>query len=148
LIDNPVVDNPYCTVHSGGVIPVTTTAPRYVEFAAAGTDAQSGLITGARMLKTDPTIGTYVGNLGYLVRDGSGTVVRAVDTLMDGVTTPLLNTGTAARFQTDRAVKDTTANRPTLPLPGQLYFDTTLDADGKPIWYTGTAWVDATGAVV
>ena len=31
---------------------------------------------------------------------------------------------------------------------GIMYLDTTLDADGKPIWWTGTAWVDATGAVV
>ena len=28
---------------------------------------------------------------------------------------------------------------------GYLYFDTTL---GKPIWWNGTAWVDATGATV
>jgi hypothetical protein len=46
--------------------------------------------------------------------------------------------------------KDTTANR---PAPGAndvglMYMDTTLDADGKPIWWNGTAWVDATGAVV
>ena len=55
------------------------------------------------------------------------------------------------------ALKNTTANRPTkntLGVPtnngfsGYLYFDTTLDADGKPIWWSGTAWVDATGAVV
>lgn len=55
------------------------------------------------------------------------------------------------------ARKDTTANRPTkgtlglasdLGWAGYLYFDTTLDADGKPIWWTGSAWVDATGAVV
>ena len=44
--------------------------------------------------------------------------------------------------------KNTTANRPSTPHIGLLYFDTTLDTDGKPIWYTGTAWVDATGAVV
>ncbi len=31
---------------------------------------------------------------------------------------------------------------------GVMYMDTTLDADGKPIWWNGTAWVDATGAVV
>lgn len=28
------------------------------------------------------------------------------------------------------------------------YFDTTLDADGKPIWWNGTIWIDATGAAV
>lgn len=44
--------------------------------------------------------------------------------------------------------KGTTTERPSSPFIGLLYFDTTLDADGKPIWYTGTAWVDATGAVV
>lgn len=43
--------------------------------------------------------------------------------------------------------KGTTANRPTDGQVG-VYFDTTLAAAGKPIWYTGTAWVDATGAVV
>jgi hypothetical protein len=148
LIDNALVDNPYTTTHSGGVISPTNTAPRYVEFAASGSTAQSGLISGTRMLKTDSSIGTNVGYFGYLVRDGSGMVVRAVDTLMDGVTDPLLNTGTASRFQEDRVVKNTTSNRPSLPLTGQLYLDTTLDADGKTIWYTGTAWVDATGAVV
>lgn len=46
--------------------------------------------------------------------------------------------------------KNTTANRPTLTASdiGAIHLDTTLDADGKPIWWTGTAWVDATGAVV
>lgn len=43
----------------------------------------------------------------------------------------------------------TTAQRPT---PGRndffVYFDTTLAAAGKPIFWTGTQWVDATGAVV
>jgi hypothetical protein len=31
---------------------------------------------------------------------------------------------------------------------GQCYIDTTLDADGKPIFWSGLAWVDATGTVV
>lgn len=40
----------------------------------------------------------------------------------------------------------TTADRPTSGLyTGRPYFDTTL---GKPIWYEGPDWVDATGAVV
>lgn len=39
-----------------------------------------------------------------------------------------------------------TTNRPTSPLVGDTYFDTTL---GKPIWYKGSnAWVDATGSTV
>lgn len=39
----------------------------------------------------------------------------------------------------------TTAARPTTRSLGYMYFDTTL---GKPIWWNGAAWVDATGATV
>ena len=38
-----------------------------------------------------------------------------------------------------------TSERPTLKPPGYMYFDTTL---GKPIWYTGTSWIDSTGSNV
>jgi hypothetical protein len=46
--------------------------------------------------------------------------------------------------------KSTTAARPTTTVydVGLQYLDTTLDVDGKPIWWNGVAWVDATGAVV
>ena len=45
----------------------------------------------------------------------------------------------------------TTAQRPATGLyPGKPYFDTSLAANGKPIWVnkTSTGWVDATGAAV
>lgn len=44
----------------------------------------------------------------------------------------------------------TTAQRPALQGrdQGVQYFDTTLAANGKPIWWTGSAWVDALGASV
>jgi hypothetical protein len=47
-------------------------------------------------------------------------------------------------------MKGPTANRPTLNSKdlGKMYFDTTLSVEGKPIWWTGTAWVDSTGTVV
>jgi hypothetical protein len=46
-----------------------------------------------------------------------------------------------------------TANRPIdsvqIPLAvGQTYFDTDLGTTGKPIWWDGTQWVDATGTAV
>jgi hypothetical protein len=44
--------------------------------------------------------------------------------------------------------KGTTASRPTevgATDVGVMYLDTTLAAAGKPIWWTGSAWVDATG---
>ena len=45
----------------------------------------------------------------------------------------------------------TTAQRPTTNLyAGRYYFDTSLGANGKPIWLNknATGWIDATGAAV
>lgn len=39
----------------------------------------------------------------------------------------------------------TTANRPTSPVLGQMYFDTTI-ATPIPIWWDGAQWVDSAGA--
>lgn len=46
-----------------------------------------------------------------------------------------------------KIAKDTTANRPSPEASdiGYTYYDTTLDADGKPIFWNGTKWIDATG---
>ena len=42
-----------------------------------------------------------------------------------------------------------TAQRPKAKqLTGQQYFDTSLGTVGKPIWWAGTKWVDATGTAV
>lgn len=43
------------------------------------------------------------------------------------------------------ATSSDTINRPTRIVAGQQHFDTTL---GKPIWYNGTVWIDATGTTV
>ena len=46
--------------------------------------------------------------------------------------------------------KGVTADRPVPSSTnyGVMYLDTTLDVDGKPIWWNGTTWIDATGAIV
>jgi len=62
------------------------------------------------------------------------------------------SSGSASTFNVNEynVDKGLTAARPTLDANdfGVSYLDTTLDADGKPIWWNGTAWVDATGATV
>jgi hypothetical protein len=97
----------------------------------------------------------YIGTYGTtVVRKKSGTTVYLAANMSSTNAADSLNT-TGAVFGTfinrgHLTQKDTTANRPTLTAKdiGVLFLDTTLDADGKAIWWTGTAWVDATGAVV
>ena len=38
----------------------------------------------------------------------------------------------------------TTANRPTSSVTGQRYFDTTV---GRPVYWSGSTWVDGAGSV-
>jgi hypothetical protein len=61
-------------------------------------------------------------------------------------------TGTAPVFiaKDYQSVKGSTASRPSLSTTdaGYQYFDTTLVAAGKPIFWSGTAWVDSTGTAV
>lgn len=41
------------------------------------------------------------------------------------------------------------AGRPTNSVIGQFYLDTTLASGrGKPIWWNGSGWIDATGTYV
>lgn len=42
----------------------------------------------------------------------------------------------------------TTTNRPTSSITGQFYLDTSLATNGKPIWWNGKGWIDATGSFV
>lgn len=67
------------------------------------------------------------------------------------ITAAWLNSVEAVREGIDAPTgKSTTANRPTPTANeiGLMYIDTTLAANGKPIWWTGTIWVDALGAAV
>jgi hypothetical protein len=63
-------------------------------------------------------------------------------------TTGSLTTATWRMTEQAGVRRDTTANRPTLAATDQgvQYLDTTLDANGKPIWWTGSKWVDSSGA--
>ena len=49
-----------------------------------------------------------------------------------------------ATYTVAGATHGTSLNRPTTPDTGQMFFDETL---GYPIWYNGTAWVNASGTV-
>jgi hypothetical protein len=47
--------------------------------------------------------------------------------------------------KSSKFIAGTTAQRPSNYRVGESWFDTTL---GKPIWFTGSVWVDATGSTV
>jgi hypothetical protein len=62
-------------------------------------------------------------------------------TILDVIINGSLTVGGAQPFSA-AILNGVTGSRPGSPSTGQLYFDTTI---GKPIWYDGTNWVDATG---
>jgi|GEM_PF-4274835 len=107
----------------------------------SATGIQRKIVRGAAI----PTTGTWSTGDKVLRTNNSAT---AVVTEWTCVTAGTPGTWAATGWYTK---KDTTANRPTgltSSDAGVQYFDTTLAAAGKPIWWTGTQWVDATGAVV
>ena len=95
-------------------------------------------------VSTLPTTGTYVrGDTLQKLSPNSGQPLEWVCVVGN-------STGGAWRLSKYVANKSTTSNRPTLSFNdiGVLYFDTTLASDGKPIWWTGSVWVDSTGTQV
>lgn len=94
--------------------------------------------------------GNLFANGTYGVTLGANSDRNRVDlNFPNGVTTYVQDLG--GRNSIFRRVdKGVTGSRP-VPISteyGAQYLDTTLDADGKPIWWNGVAWVDATGAIV
>jgi hypothetical protein len=110
-------------IASQPVIATGTTAP------TAGTWAVGDIV-----IRSNPN--TY-GNMGWMcVTAGTPGSWRAIQT------------GSERASTASRPTKTTMGVANDSEWIGTMYFDTTLDADGKPIWWTGVAWVDATGAVV
>jgi len=86
--------------------------------------------------------------------DGDALYCSATGTLTTSTTSSFVgyvlnsnaNVGTVLSLPRSRDQLDgTTAARPITVSTGTMYLDTTL---GKPIWWKGTAWIDATGATV
>lgn len=96
----------------------------------------------------------YFGS-GYSILNGSGKVcylqAGSDENFFnwDGMNQTLYIKGKIAAYFNESGmacISSTTINRPTVNLrAGQMYFDTTLS---KPIWWNGTAWIDATGEEV
>jgi len=94
---------------------------------------------------------------GYTVNGGSSVSFNMVDYSSNVDVAFYVIPATMGALPTDikiaisgvrKVVKGTTAQRPSNPVIGLRYYDTTLLASGKPIEYNGTNWVDATGAIV
>lgn len=96
---------------------------------------------------------TITGNLAGTA--GSGTVTYHADpssTIDPGVSVIGGFTGTFVKVRAGKQsgiepAGGATGSRPSSTAQrGQMYFDTSLGATGKPVWWDGTQWVDATGA--
>jgi hypothetical protein len=88
-----------------------------------------------------PTTGTWL----------RGDVVVIKSPFISGVSEYTCTTaGTPGTWRASKWIVGRGTTRPTLVSSdvGVMFMDNTLDSDGKPIWWNGTAWVDAVGAVV
>ena len=81
---------------------------------------------------SDVTVSDVVASIGSLY----------INTFTGVISFKKYGSGAAGWFTFQDVVAASSAYRPTNALPGYQYFDTTLS---KPIWWTGTKWVDATG---
>lgn len=86
----------------------------------------------------NPTLDTVNANVGPF---GSATQVAAITVNAKGLTTAAANVTIAIPAPLFGA----TGSRPTSHTVGTTFFDTSL---GMPIWWNGTAWVNATGTPV
>lgn len=126
--------------------------------------AATGDTTNGSKVITNPSNMTNIFPGSFITVAGAG-ITNSLVTLVDTVANTITVTANATATLTGAAisasapvftpkgyqsVKGSTASRPALgsDAAGYLYFDTTLVAAGKPIWWSGTAWLDSTGAAV
>lgn len=93
------------------------------------------------ILETASTSGT--GTRGAIILnarqiDASGSLIRNLGT-------PVTGSDAATAKYADVFPTGSTAARPTGPVTGQRFFDTTI---GRPIWWNGTNWINAVGTIV
>jgi len=141
-----------------------------VELAAAGASAWrltfAGVMDYAKFSMTNRPATEYqdtkVTHNGYWLSDArpaagglNGQIVKLRKPTVGSASEFVVSTGniTTATFRSTAQAGINRGISGSRPAPtandiGVQYLDTTLDADGKPIWWTGTAWVDATGLVV
>lgn len=106
----------------------------------------TGFIGAGKLIQTGSTAGTATVRLGRVYSD----VALTSNPIIVSQETTTLSL-VANQVYPRKALKGATGSRPVLygvADQGTMYFDTTLAASGKPIWWQGSVWVDATGAVV
>lgn len=129
----------------------TVTFDLFIPYAHGAFSASSGAYTSSvlqnnrvLLVSLTPTGGGFVGDIARLITPVSGSACEWQ------ALTSSTSASTWAMTKQAGVKKNTTANRPTPNAIdiGLRYQDTTLDADGKQIEWNGSAWIDATGAVV
>lgn len=88
---------------------------------------------------------------GYCIRASSSSIdtddkqVLLIEPYFRDDVGQIMNNAALVHIISSKRFGGATTHRPSLPNRFESYFDTTL---GKPIWYDGSNWVDATGQVV
>lgn len=86
-----------------------------------------------------------------LVKDDILSIIREYNKSSGFTDRKLTDTPTDALAVVNRkyvTANGTTANRPPNPTKGQFYLDTSLGANGIPIWYGPNGWANSAGTLV
>lgn len=76
---------------------------------------------------------------------GDGTLAIIDEGIHNFIQNPVEQDVDVAGYEVANVVWDSGSSRPSSPVVGQRFFDTSL---GQPIWFNGTDWVDAQGTTV
>ena len=107
--------------------------------------AESNIVTNTTAIATETTRATSAEKVNADSINKEITDRTTADTTLNNTITSETQRATAAEATKLDLSTGNTESRPTGKTAGYMYFDTTLN---KPIWYTGTSWVDATGTAI
>jgi len=135
-----------CPLDATNLIP-SIHLPSYVDDVLEENDLASFPVTGeaGKIYVALDSNKTYRWSGSAYIEIGSGLYASDIGTSVQAYDADtVIDSGYADTKATINAGGDT-ASRPASPVLYSSYVDTTL---GKPIWYDGTNWIDATGTVV
>lgn len=111
---------------------------------SVGSSTATTDLQGAYDNSASPEVATDATRGALSIKEGTGTATNDVIEVLNNSNVKKFSVNGNGQI-TGALLPGATAARPSSPITGQLFFDTTL---GIPIWYDGSNWVNASGTTV